>query len=153
MPINFAHILRDFFPVALMVLLGTYPCFGDTLVNFKDGRQIQAQDLITKGNILVYVGRECPICHQYLQNLFTCRDLVRENLQIVSLSTPAQTKELARTISGKAPLYLIKDQKVAKSALVTPTTRIGKLKIVGNQDCDHLEKLISTNQNISRRQL
>ncbi|MBK7844157.1 MAG: hypothetical protein IPJ71_10750 [Bdellovibrionales bacterium] len=145
MPQRFAHLLKGFLP-GLLILFSIYPCLGETLIDFKDGSQTKTEDLLGQGKALVYIERGCPVCHQYIQDLATCKESVKEKLQIVSVSTPAQTKEMSRRIPSGLSLYMVKDQKVAKSVYATPTTRIAQKQMVGILKCDDFEKLISTDQ-------
>jgi hypothetical protein len=145
MPLKFAHFLKGCLP-GCVVLFSTYPCFGETLISFKDGSQAKAEELLGQGKALVYIERGCPVCQQYVQDLAACKESVKEKLQIVSVSTSAQTKEMSRKIPSGLPLYMVKDQKVAKSVYATPTTRVAQNQKVGILKCDDLEKLISSNQ-------
>lgn len=145
MPLKFAHFLKGSLP-AFLILIGTYPCFGETLISFKDGSQTKTEDLLGQSKALVYIEKGCPVCHQYVHDLAACKDSVKAKLQVVSVSTPAQTKEMSRKIPSGLPLYMVKDQKVAKSVYATPTTRIAQTQKVGILKCDDLEKLISENQ-------
>lgn len=107
---------------------------------------MKTEDLLAQGTALVYIERGCTVCHKYLQDLASCNESVKGKLQIVSVSTQAQTKEMVRKIPSRFPIYIVKDQKVANSVYATPTTRIAKVQKVGIQKCEDLEKLISENQ-------
>ncbi|MCX7979267.1 MAG: peroxiredoxin family protein [Bdellovibrionaceae bacterium] len=146
MTLKFAYLLRFSLPAFFVIPFSTYHCFAETLISFKDGSQTKTEDLLARGKALVYIERDCPVCHQYIQELAVCKESVKEKLQIVSVNTPAQTKEMARKIPSDLPLYIVKGQKVAKSLYATPTTRTRKTQKVGIQRCGDLEKLISAIQ-------
>lgn len=126
-----------------LLILFSPLCFGETLIRFKDGSQTKSEDLLAQGKALVYIEKSCPVCHQYIQHLSVCKESVKEALQIVSISTPAQTKEIAQKIPGELTLYIVKDQKVAKSAYATPTTRLAHSQKLGILTCDELERLFT----------
>lgn len=135
------------FFTCLLVLLLSYPSFGEVLIDIKSGNQVSAADLLNRGKVLVYIERGCSICHKYVQDIDRCNESIRALIQIVSVSTPAQTKEMARSIPSRLPLYVVKDLKASRKVSATPTTQLAQLQQVGALSCADLETLVSRTKN------
>jgi hypothetical protein len=145
MKLKFVHLQKVCF-LGFLIFLSSYPCFAETLISFKDGGQTRAEDLLAQGKALVYIERGCSACHQYVQNIVGCKEAVQERIQIVSINTPAQTKEMSRKLPIGLPLYMVIDRGGAASVNATPTTRLARNQKVGILKCDELEVLMSKNQ-------
>lgn len=108
---------------------------GEDLLHFRSGSQTTTDALTKQNKVLVYVEQDCTPCLQYLKNLNDCSKEIKGKLRIVSLSTAAKTKILARSISSDYPLYLVKNPQFPRKIKATPTTRFNKDLVVGALDC------------------
>ncbi|MEK2688591.1 hypothetical protein [Bdellovibrio sp. GT3] len=131
----------NIFLVLLMNLMG-WPAFAETLVDFSDGTQLKSEDLLAQGKTLIYIEKDCAPCRIYVFDINRCEDDIKKNIQLVSLSTPAQTKTMARTLPKRLPLFILKDPSAAKAYTSTPTTKIKDIQKVGRLTCEELKKLL-----------
>ena len=107
-----------------------------TLVDFQSGRTVESEQLANR--ILVYIEKDCAVCLNYARTIGACSLAVRNAVDFVSVSTPAQTKLMAKRLPA-LPLYVAKIKPADLNA--TPMTVGPGVKELGALSCDRLEKI------------
>lgn len=123
----------------LFALLWSCPLWAEALIDLKTGTQIQVNELLQQGQVLVFVEKDCAICKRYVADLQGCRSALKSAIVVVSVSTAAQTKEMKRFLPREFPLYLVKGE--VKALAATPTTRTARGQKVGIMSCAQVERL------------
>ena len=126
----------------LLLTLTSFPSLAETLIEFEGGSQSESESHLTKGEVLIYIERDCGVCHRYVKTLDGCSESVKKKIKLVSVSTPAQTKDMARKLSTDLPLYLLKPASSGEAVEATPTTRTARSKKIGKMSCAELEALL-----------
>lgn len=133
-------------PLIVFVIFTTDLGLAQELINFREGEQTTIEQLLAQRKILVYFEHGCWICGLFLREIENCSSRVQQKIQLISVSTPAQTKEIVRKLPKKFPVYWAPTGKRGNGIFATPTTRfISQQKKLeqklGLIKCDNLENL------------
>lgn len=131
---NFATFGPTILMAFLLVSIGCR-AQAESLIALKDGQKAMAEDLLQQGSILVYLEKDCVPCLKYARDLQECEAAIRAKIVFVSVSTPAQTKALARQLPKEFPLYVLNERQRPSFLKATPTTRTMDLKLIGPLEC------------------
>lgn len=126
-----------------IILLGAWESSAQTLINLNTGAKTQVEDLLSQNLLLVYLEKDCAVCAQYIKNLQNCPESDKKKIRYISVSTAAQTKELARKHSVSESMYLVKDRQSLKSVYATPTTMWTGGQKIGALSCQEIANLVS----------
>lgn len=142
------RILRSsfWFLLVLVLRLGGTVSYGETLIDFQEGTHVSTEEFLDQKRVLVYIEKSCAVCHHYVSELQRCDSELRNSIVLVSVSTAAQTKEMARKLPKEMRLFLVKNARSFESTVATPTTRFGNKDKVGSLSCAELQRFVSLGQ-------
>lgn len=111
---------------------------GEELIGLSSGKMVRTQSLLNQGKIVIYIQKNCLICHDYLEKIKNCKKINQELIQIVSLNSPSKTKKSLSLYLNLWPIYIYKNYKLKKQNRVTPTTLFGSEIKIGPLSCQEL---------------
>ena len=144
-------MLLAIFRLALLESIVFFPSFGfsNTFVDLKTSEQVEDISFIKSHGIMIYVEADCEACKKYLHQLSSCSEVQRENIHILSMSSPVQTKKAFRKYLNQFRFLVLNRHSGAKTVFATPTTRLGDETRIGLMSCQEFAHFIARAQKAS----
>ncbi len=125
------------FLIAMFQMFVFLPSFGfsNVFIDLKTSQSFEELTLTEAGKVILYVESDCDSCKKYLDELSKCSEVQRDDIQILSLSSPAQTKKAFRKYLKRFQFLVLSQSTVPKIVFATPTTKYGTEVKVGSMSC------------------